>query len=287
MRATDMLVGPKGALHLPNGNTLAGELMERFRASGRFQRPILVGPARVFREQGLDCEIVDTNGNLADTLHRTMETIGKHFGMSVPIAVSACDILPTAGEISELLTSGYDPVEECVFWWQMVESERTRMGASKWKNTYRFRIGTDTTIDLYPGHLVILRPEALRIEVMIRLLQLAYRYRNRPLWRRVIGMNLRGLGILAWQDVCNLRRFQFPSLMFSIAFHCWLAYRQYAREELSLSGFEHTFTKVFVHRHFHHLAKNRPVVVSTSHTHSFARDLDTKAELEEALRLDP
>ena len=38
VRATDMLVGPKGAMRLPGGNTLIGEVLARFQASGRFQR---------------------------------------------------------------------------------------------------------------------------------------------------------------------------------------------------------------------------------------------------------
>lgn len=284
VRATDMLVGPKGALRLPGGNTLIGELLARFQASGRFQRPILVGPARVYHDKHLDCEIVDASGSLATTLQRTMETIAERFGISAPIAVSACDILPTADELCELLSTGYDPVRECLFWWQMVESTPVEMGASGWKNRYRFRAEHDGTIDLYPGHLMIIRPEALRTEVMIRLLHLAYRYRNRPLLQRAIGINLRGLGILVWQDLCNLRRFQLPTLTFSIPYHCWLGYSRYWREQLTLNGLEHLFTKIFVHRDFHHVANNRPVVVSTCRIRSLARDLDTKAEFEEAVR---
>lgn len=284
MHAGDMLRGCKGALPLANGKVLVGELIDRVEQSGRFRQPILIGPARVYQDLELGCEIVDVEGNFADTLDRTVEAIRERYPMHSPVAVCACDILPTAKELAMLLETNYDSVGSCVFWGQLIQAEASEMGAGSWKPSYALRAQGVGMIHLYPGHLVILRPEALRFEVTTRLLHLAFRHRNQPLWRRAIGMNLRGLGMLAWQDLRNLARFQMPRLTFSIPYNCLSAYFRYSRGSLSIAEFEEVFTKTFVHRDFYHSAGNHPVVFVVTRILSLAKDIDTQAELDEAIR---
>lgn len=280
LRSGDMLRGYKGALPLPNGKVLVQELIDRLQASGRFREPVLIGPTSIYGPLSLGCRIVDVHGSLERTLIRTVETILEQFDPVSPVAVTACDILPSAAECERLLSEAYEPVRDCVFWGQFVAAPPQGLGASSWKPHYRFA-GGDASVRLYPGHLVILRPAALRFRVLARLLHLAYCYRNRPLdyrWSRIL---LRSLGTLAAQDLRNLLRLQLPGLTVSIPFHCLAAYRRYRGGELSVDGFERAFTRTFVHRRYYHACGNRPVVFSTTHILAFAKDLDTRAELAE------
>ena len=65
--ADDLLRGFKGAVKLPSGRCIAGELVERIRESARFEGPILVGPRRIYHDL-VDCEIWDTTGDLLATV---------------------------------------------------------------------------------------------------------------------------------------------------------------------------------------------------------------------------
>ena len=49
-------------------------------------------------------------------------------------------------------------------------------------------------------------------------------------------------------------------------------------------AFEEAFTKIFVHRAYHDRASGRPAVFAVTPILSFAKDIDTKAELQEAIR---
>jgi hypothetical protein len=135
LRSEDILTGYKGALSVPWGGCLAGELVSRLRQSQRFADPILVGPTSVY--SGLvDCEIVDVEGSLLVTLSRVVRLLQERFAADQPVAITTCDILPMPGELRDLLQSGYDPHVDCQFWWQIVAAEPGRLGASAWKPRY-------------------------------------------------------------------------------------------------------------------------------------------------------
>jgi hypothetical protein len=283
LAAGDLLSGHKAMTPLPNGKPLIGELIARYGASGRFERPLVVGPVRRFAPEMLGCDVVDAEGDLAATLGAAVAAIRERFTLATPIAISASDILPTADEIVDLLAASYDPVRECAFWGELVAAEPHEMGASAWKPAYRMGVRGGSTMSVYPGHLVILRPQALRIDVVIRLLHLAYQNRNQSLLRRMVGIHARGIGVLVRQDLANLRRGQAPTLALTIPIHSWVSYFRYRRRRLTVEQFERVFTRTFVHRDHHRTAGGRPTVFSLTRTLSFAKDLDTKAELEEAI----
>lgn len=281
MKPDEMLTGYKGTLQLPSGRCLASELIERLRQSDRFEDPILVGPGDVYRPV-VDCEVVDVAGNLSTTLRRVRELIRSRFPLSAPLALSTCDILPTAEEIGELLQTCYDPVSGCVFWGELVAAHPQQMGASAWKPGYLLRPDAGLPLQpFYPGHLVILRPAALRMRLTNHLLQLAYRYRNRALPHRRWRMFVRGLGRLVLQDGINLMSLQLPILSVTIPFYCLRAYRRLRNKELSVPDFAEHVARVFVHRSYHRQSNPPPVVFSQTSILSLAKDIDTQAELTE------
>lgn len=277
LQADEMLSGFKGAIALPWGKCLAAELVDRFRNSGRFADPLLFGPRSVY--DGLvDCEIVDVDGTLIDTLQRVRQCIAERFSGESPVAVSACDVLPTTSEIATLLEASYDAQADCRFWWQVIAAEPDELGASSWKPRYALRCEPgEPPRTVYPGHLVIYRPSALRTDLLTRLLTLAYRYRNRPLRKRVLPMLVRGVGMLALQDLRNLAQGQLPVLTCSIPWHLLRAYAEHRRGSLTVAKLETHLGRVLLHRRFRR--ERRPVVVAMSRILSFAQDIDAQGEL--------
>ncbi len=202
-----MLTGFKGALRLPWGRCLAAELIQRIRASGRFDEPLLVGPRRVY-EALVDATIVDVEGNLATTLQKTVEAVGERYAPADPVAVTTCDILPAPADFRRLMDEAYHPHAQAMFWTQLVAATAQSMGASSWKPAYRLRPDRNQDpIAVYPGHLVIVPSPALRTDLTIYLLRLAYRYRNRELRQRRLRMTLHGLGRLLAEDLNDLLHF--------------------------------------------------------------------------------
>ncbi len=277
-----MLTGFKAAQPLPWGRCLVAEVIERLRQSGRFHEPLLVGPRRIY--DGLvDVTIADVEGNLAATLQRAVEAIGEHFCMSAPVAFITCDILPTVEEICRLLDESYLPYQDALFWGQFIAAEPEAMGASAWKPSYHFRPDDEhPPQNFYPGHLVIARPDALRLPLAVYLLSLAYRYRNRDLRQRYVRMVARSLWRFLREDLRNLLRCQLPVLTVSIPYHALTAFFKYRRRTATVTDFERAVANGFLHRRHLHEAHDRPVVFSVSPIAAFAKDIDTIAEFTEA-----
>jgi hypothetical protein len=276
-----MLTGPKGTLQLRSGRCMAAELVARIRASQRFAEPLLLGP-RQWYAGTVDCEISHVEGTMIQTLRHLTDILQNRFSGAQPVAVTPCDILPSSADFQRLLDEDYAPHADAMFWWQMIEGQPAAMGAGAWKPSYHLppSVGQEPR-SLYPGHLVIARTSTLRFALMNRMLELAYRYRNRVLTQRYIGMTCRVLGTLLRQDLRNLARLQLPMLTVQIPYLGLRGFFRYRRGKAALSEVENFLAKSFLHRRFHRAAGGRPVVISVSSLLSFAKDIDTQAELDE------
>jgi hypothetical protein len=242
---------------------------------------LLLGP-RQWYEGKVDCEVSHVQGTMIHSLRHLTDIMQNRFGGAQPVAVTPCDILPSSADFQRLLDEDYAPHTDAMFWWQMIEGQPSAMGAGAWKPSYRLppNVG-QVPRSLYPGHLVIARTCALRFHLMNRMLELAYRYRNRVLEKRYIGMTCGILGTLMRQDLRNLAKFQVPMLTFQIPYLGLRGFFGYRRGTAALSEVENFLAKSFLHRRFHRAAGGRPVVISVSSLLSFAKDIDTQAELEE------
>ncbi len=190
---------------------------------------MLVGPRRVY-EGLVDGEIVDCEGTIVATLTHLAETIQTRFAAAPAIGITTCDILPTPAQFNELLAQEYDPHEDCHFFWQWIAAAPTALGASSWKPRYAIRRTDDAPAEVvYPGHLVIFRPAAVRLQLLIEILSLAYRYRNWAVHKRVLPMLTRGIGRMLVNDLRNLPRGQAPTLTCAIPWHLLRAYGELAR----------------------------------------------------------
>jgi hypothetical protein len=99
--------------------------------------------------------------------------------------------------------------------------------------------------------------------------------------KRYLGITIRMLGTLISEDVRNLLSAKPSMLTFSVPYHGLSAYYKYQRRELTLRDYEHAISSIMLHREFQHSAEGRPVVCCISSIVSFAKDIDTIAELEE------
>jgi hypothetical protein len=277
-----MLQGFKGALQLANGRCLVDELIERINASECFGEPLLVGPREVYETLEINAPIVNAEGNLAITLQRTAEIVAERFAPEDPIALTTCDILPTAADFRRLIEEGYSPNRDAVFWTQLVHATPARMGASAWKPAYQLRPRKDSPpLPFYPGHLVIVRPAALRMDLTIYLLNLAYRYRNRELWQRRLRMIAHGLGRLILEDFREVFQMQPPVVTASLLYSTWRGYRDYRRKTATIREVEQAIATAFLRRPARQAAGPRPVVFHQTEVVSFAKDIDTLEELAE------
>jgi hypothetical protein len=228
---------------------------------------------------------VDVRGNLLATIAAAESIAAQRYGRSHPVAVSACDVLPTAAEFRQLLAEAYEPYKACGLWWQLVAAERAELGASCWKPSYRVAPSEgEPAENLYPGHLLIIRPAALRLEAFNRFLTLAYRYRNRAVYERAIRMTLRALATMMVEDVRILASLHLSGRTFSVPYLVFRAYGKFRAEKLTIHDLENVVAKILVEPGFHRQAKKRSVVFKLTRIQSFAKDIDTRAELEETAR---
>jgi hypothetical protein len=170
-----------------------------------------------------------------------------------------------------------------MFWGQLVRAQPSDLGTSAWKQSYQIRPDLEQPPEnVYPGHLVVARPGALRTSLTLRILESAYRYRSRHIQERHFRMIARGLGGLAAEDFRHLLRLKFPVLTMSIPYRALRDYYKLRRQQLTLPDFEYAVAKAFVRSEFQHCAHGRPVVFVITQILSFAKDIDTKGELAEA-----
>ena len=279
--ADDVLRGFKGAVTLPSGRCIAAELVQRVRDSERFQEPIVVGPRRVYHDL-VDCEIVDTAGNLLSTISAFTELLNERY-RERPVAVSACDILPTAADFRELLDQSYLPYASSGLWWEMIAATPEEMGVSGWKPSYRMRMAPgEPLLNLYPGHLLILRADAVRLDWFNRFLMLAYRFRNRSVYERVIRITLRVLWLWLAEDLKRIVSFRWPGRVVASPYGIFRTYFQYSRERLTVPGLAGELARqIMVPDRVRGL--DHPVAMAVTRVRSFAKDIDTRPELEEIL----
>lgn len=275
----DVLKGFKGAVRLPSGRCIAAELVHRMRESRRFEDPVLVGPRHVYRDL-VDCEISDTPGDLLANIQRFATLLTERYP-NRPVAVSACDILPTAEEFRALLDEGYAPSAGSGLWWQMIAAEAEEMGVSSWKPSYRIRPAPqEPPLNLYPGHLLVLRPNAVRLDWFNMFLMMAYRYRNRSIYERLIRITLRAVGLWLQEDWRLLRNGRCPGRTLAAPYGILRTYLRYTVRRLAVPELAAELSRQVMVRDGAG-GMPHPVAMTVTRIRSFAKDIDTRRELEE------
>ncbi len=273
----------KGAALRVDGRALVEVLVERVRASGAWGPVTVVGPARVYGPLGLDAAILDTDGSVATNLRAAIDA---HTARSDgPLAVLACDVLPTADELARLAAL-HAAAAPCALWFPLVRrpADARELGAFAWKPTYPVARGDEDEPErVLPGHLGVFDPRALRLPLLYRLFDAAYRTRNRSLrLRRAVMLRTVLLSLLA-RDVLLLLRLRAPTRTASVVSNGLRMARQIEGGRVPLPGVEQLIGRIFLRADAPHEDAVRFPVVDVV---SLAEDVDTEEEARQ-LRAEP
>jgi hypothetical protein len=161
-------------------------------------------------------------------------------------------------------------------------------GASTWKPRYGIvpRAG-EPPVEILPGHLVVVDPDALALDLVCKMFQIAYATRNRPIEKRRSPM-VRGvvLGLLA-EDLRGLAALRPPTLAWTLLRAGLAAAGELRRGTITCARFEDALRILFVTRRHRRLFPERRVVLPIVDDLSLAMDVDTEEEAQELIaRLD-
>lgn len=238
------LVAYKGAALVVHGRPLVAHLVERILAAPGLGPVTVVGPARVYGDLGLEAEVLDSDASVALNLRRAIEHCAPAEG---PMAVMACDVLPTAEEFSRL-RAGFER-EPCRLWLPFVRKpeDPERLGAFGWKPAYPLVPPEGgAPVEILPGHLCFFEPSALRLPLLYRLMDETYRTRNRSVATKRTALLARVLlGLLAI-DLGLLVRLRAPTRTLGILSSGLRLARELREGHLGVRDLERMIGRVFL-----------------------------------------
>jgi MobA-like NTP transferase domain len=250
------------------GRPLVAWLVERLLASRGFGPVTIAGPARVYEPLGLPARVIDTDASVAQNLRAAIEarTTG-------PLAVVSCDVLPSVAELAEL-RARYAEAGPCALWFPLVRVPKDpgELGAFAWKPAYTVVLESGERVPVLPGHLGILDPAQLRLPLLYRLLDSAYRTRNHSVvYRRGVMLRTVLFSLLA-QDLMLLARLRAPSRTATILGSGLRLARELRAGRLRLAELEQLVGRIFLHQHASGI--RYPILEMVS----LAEDIDTEEE---------
>jgi hypothetical protein len=95
------------------------------------------------------------------------------------------------------------------------------------------------------------------------------------------------MGVSSWKPSYYLGALQLPILTLSIPYYALVAFFKCRRRQATVADFERAVAKGFLHRKHLSDAHGRPVVFLVIRVFSFAKDIDTIAEFNEAAERGP
>lgn len=278
------IAGKKGMEVQVEGRPLIDHVLDRMLSSGHFSAAYVAGPREVYGERRGRAEVIDTDGNLGENLRTAVETlVERHPGGS--IAITTYDIIPDPLELTELMAD-YQRHAPSDFWYPLVVARDEELGESAWKPKYRLKASPDEPARaVLPGHLIIVDPAALRLELVYRAFDLLYRSRNRPVIYRLVFMLTRLFGWFIAEDVRALLRLHPPVMAGPITYQGVRLALRLRRGVMTTEELAERTRAILVrwnHRKRHPSRRGRIPLV---HAVSFAKDIDTLEEAEEQQRL--
>lgn len=257
-------------------------LTQRLRATGVFDPIYLAGPRHVYEPLGMDVRLIDTDGEFGENIRAALEAVAAG-GWPRLLGITTCDILPTGADLRRALgdLESQPPFD---FWFPQcrVPEDPSRLGSSAWKPRYLIQpTGEPKPVAILPGHLLVVDPQALRLELIYRIFDLAYRSRNRPVrFRR--SMILRNVfWVLVAEDLRRLFSFRRPNLTWLVLSNGLRLAARLLAKNLSQHELEDRLRRIHVrNRHFRQYPERRgrmPILDVLS----LARDIDTEEEARE------
>jgi hypothetical protein len=273
------LSGYKGVDIRFRGRPLVEGLLERLARCGHFGPSYVAGPVSVYRRFGDRAVLIDTDGSFGENIRVSLEAVReKHPGS--PIAFITCDVLPEAETLLAVMEN-YARQCPCDFYYPLIRvpEDRTRLGASGWKPSYPVvpRKG-QPTVEVLPGHLIVIDPQALRLKFLYRLFDLAYRTRNRSVDYRLAVLLGGVLARLVYQDVLHLLNLRLPNITWDVLRAALPGTGALKRGTLTHAQAESALRSIFVKMRHRKSYPRRRALLPILEGLSLALDIDTEEE---------
>lgn len=284
-----LLKGYKSLELKVDGKPLIAELAGRLLATGGFGPVWIAGPAHLYQPLIDDgplagAHLVDTDSDFGRNLEAGVETtVAAHPGQ--PLAVLTSDILPEARDL-ELALEDYRQASPCDFWMCEIRipPDLGKLGHSAWKPKYHLRPkGESQGIPTLPGHLVIVDPEVIRLHLVYKIFDLAYRTRNRAIGNRRWAIVRGALAVLFSEDWQRLLRGRPPTVMLQMLYHGLALGAKLRTGAVAQEELEERLRIIWVddrHRARHRERRGRVAILDAL---TLARDIDTVEEAREIL----
>ena len=277
-RSKHPLAGIKGVDVKIGGRPLIEVVIDRIRQANAFDPIYVAGPGHAYRSLA-DGVSIDTDGGFGRNIQVGVETARRLHGDG-PLAITTCDIIPDPGEMRAVVEDfwGHSPLD---FFFPIIPAPRDpeRLGASEWKPRYHVKPeGESAPVPVLPGHLAIFDSAALRWKFMYRLMDLAYRTRNRPILYRNTYMARRLLWIMLVQDFIHLLNLRLPTFTWDTLLSGTWAARRLKEKVIQQSELEFAIRRMFIKRRHRRKYPDRKVRMPVLNAMSLARDIDTQEE---------
>ncbi len=276
-----VLSGYKGRDLSIHGRPMIQMLAERLKESGGFDPIYVAGPEEIYRGFR-DLRIVDTAGSLGKNLRTGLERLriahpGSYLG------ITTCDILPEPDCLRTFLHQSRTHMPFDVFFPLIrIPENRELLGASSWKPTYKVvpEEGREA-VAILPGHLLVVNPEAFRLRFTYRLMQIAYRTRNRPIQVRRKEMIRDTFKDLLFEDVRHIFGMRVPRLTWTVISNGLKVARDLKNGTITTARLENSIRRIFIRYRHQKEVPDRRVHLPVMDALSLAKDIDTVEEARE------
>ena len=277
-RSKHPLTGIKGVDVKIGDRPLIEVVIDRLREADAFDPIYVAGPGHAYRSLR-DGISIDTDGGFGRNIQVGVETARRLHGDG-PLAITTCDIVPDPDEVRNVVDDfwTHSPID---FFFPMIRAPKdpTQLGASGWKPRYHVKPGgTEAPVPVLPSHLAIFDSAALRWKFIYRLMDLAYRTRNRPILYRSAYMARRLLWMTLVQDLIHILNLRLPTFTWDTLLSGTLAARRLKEKVIQQSELELALRRMFVKRRHRRQNPDHKVRMPVVDAMSLARDIDTQEE---------
>lgn len=276
--------GYKGAVLRVGDKPLIRELTERLRAPGLFDPIYVAGPPEVYRDLvDEEVRIIDTDGDFAQNLRRSLDSTKVNGDYAPQIGFTTCDILPDPAEL-EAAAEDLRQRAPVDFWFPQIRvpDDARRLGESDWKPRYRVvPTGSGEAVPTLPSHFIVAAPGALRLEFVLRFLDILYATRNQPVPKRRARLTRALLWGLCVEDVKHILGLQPPRIFFDVVVSALRLGTKLYRGKVTTDELERRCRRIFVINRHRKKHPDRRGHVPVFDTLSLAKDIDTLEEARE------
>jgi len=273
------LVGLKAVDVRFSGVPLIELVIERLRQTGGFDPIVIAGPERACREAGVAAPVIDTDRSFGENIRAGLEGV-RRMRPDAPVGITTCDILPEVRDL-EIQLEDFHAAWPCDLWYALIRAPRdpAKLGAFGWKPRYSVAPAPgEPPVEILPGHLCIVDPDALRLDFLYKLMSIGYRTRNRPIDSRRSAMVRQFVWRTLAHDLKHLATLRLPNLTWSIVVEGIKAARKLKQGTIAREQLERAVRSVFVKTRHRRRHPERGVRLPILDGLSLAADIDTVEE---------